>query len=512
VDKALKMIVHRVSESLPPLNDALLSDFRRDRIADMVGYLDRHFRATELFHGELKYVGMHVMAPHERLAAMADRNSSYRGKVTIQASTTIAIRFDFEFQGQEFHSTVEVPYMRDGAIVLNGTNYYPLFVIIERVIDRVDDTTVTIKVARAQLRFLRLLEQPIELTSGVVYREKVPTAKIHLGRGSRKRDKKPHLVPIVLYHLCEYGLEGTLRRYGFPDHAVTFWTKLQDDPEFAAARLQSGMYLAVRKDQLASLTKRRVVASLICMLNKGPKYRPELLYSAKCEWFKQALGEYITSLDSETQIYQQAMDHLASNRTMIDPAAKSSLAAVGLESEDLNELLFHAFYKLDEWLAVSNPNDLFARQLGSISLLLAEYLRKVMSKQFNCMRRGTVTSLVISGFMRQISTSAKYVKGWALRTVGDASSDNWLLTIGGKRVRTFKPMERAGSKESAMQGVPSVLTVPHYSELIVYSIFAMSAKTPLVSGSINPFVQIDEDGNFLEPPWAAAEIGSAFNC
>lgn len=504
---ALKKIVHRVAESLPPMNEYLLTGFRQNKIKSMVEYLDTHFKAIEWFKGALKYLGYTVMTPPERLIAMLDRSSNYHGKVSIQQSSVIVVQFHFEFEKQEFHATVEVPYLLDKAIHIEGTKYHPLLVIVERVINRVDGTKVAIKVARAELRFLRVLTRVIETTEGVSYKEDIPTAKIHLGKGGKRKNKKPHLVPIVLYHLCEYGWDGTLRRYGFPIDSVMLHEGVDittlTDVSYALVKLSRDKILAVKKDQLAELPKRRVIASLIELLETGPNYNRANLMSNSKEWFKLALGEYISAVDNDMQMYQQADEHLASNTTMIDPAAASSLAAVGLDSTSLNELMFHAFYKLDEWLAVRNPNDLYSKQLGSISLMLAEYLRMVMSKQYNCIRRGTANSAMISGFMKQISTSVRYIRTWAVTTVSDASLDNWLLTIGAKRVRTFKTMEQASKTgSSGAGGVPSVVLSPHPSELAITSIFTVPTKRPIMTGTINPFAQIDADGNFIKPSFA----------
>lgn len=510
----LKAIVHRTAESLPQFNDQMLLEFRESKVAGMLDYLDRHFRAIEWFKGEVTYIGYSIMIPEERLAGMMVKNSAYRGRVSIQPSTVIVVKFIFQLpNGNQYPAVIEIPYMVDRAIIIKGVKYHPLLVIVERILNRINDDKIAIKVARAQLRFIRNIKAKFVTSTNTTYSAYIPTAKLHLGKGGARRDKKPDKVPIVLYHLCAYGWAETMRYYGIEPADLTVIPELNDDPDFTQVKIQEGMYLNIRRSLLEKETNRRVIASLLrIMVLVTVPYTIRDVMDPGAAFFKIALGEYICTATNQTQLFQQADEHLRSNRTLIDPAAASSLASVGIEAADTNALLLHAFFSIDEWLALRNPNDLYTKQLGNLSHMLAELVRMVMSKQYESLRRGGPLDSAVTTFVRQISTSARYVKGWMFRTVTDASLDNWLLTIGAKRLRTFKTMEQGSkAKGGSRTGIPVSVLPPHPSEIAITSLFTMPAKAPLMAGSINPFALIDAEGNFVAPPWAD-EIADVFEC
>ena len=57
-------------------------------------------------------------------------------------------------------------------------------------------------------------------------------------------------------------------------------------------------------------------------------------------------------------------------------------------------------------------------------------------------------------------------------------------------------------RKSSKSKTPLHLLKAHPSHLIVTSILDIPSSSPIVTGSLNPYAQIDEDGNIVEPEYA----------
>lgn len=80
-------------------------------------------------------------------------------------------------------------------------------------------------------------------------------------------------------------------------------------------------------------------------------------------------------------------------------------------------------------------------------------------------------------------------------------NDNTLLSTLIKKVRLVSTQERGSKKKTNL--ISAKEHQFHPSFLAIESALAISSSSPGISGDINPFAQIDENGNFLKEnmPW-----------
>ena len=139
---------------LPPFNDYAISGYRKEQVARFPEFVDTVFReAVPLFGGTLLYHGYRVLSPERRVTYNVD-NVLTKGRVNIQQSELELLEFMFEFENQMIPVFIYLPYLYNGAIVINDTRFYIQHAIIERTIFRVTDGVI-IKVMRSPLQFWR---------------------------------------------------------------------------------------------------------------------------------------------------------------------------------------------------------------------------------------------------------------------------------------------------------------------------------------------------------------------
>lgn len=88
-------------------------------------------------------------------------------------------------------------------------------------------------------------------------------------------------------------------------------------------------------------------------------------------------------------------------------------------------------------------------------------------------------------------------------------NDNSLLTVLTKRFRSLENTETKST--TGGRNMPVALLKAHPSQLVVESILALPPSAPVVSGEINPMIQVDmETGFFIIPSWYK-EISHVFD-
>ena len=84
-------------------------------------------------------------------------------------------------------------------------------------------------------------------------------------------------------------------------------------------------------------------------------------------------------------------------------------------------------------------------------------------------------------------------------------NDNWLLSVGAKKTRQNSSINKNSSKGGSTSKTSTPEHRFHPSMAVVESIIAFSSSNPGISGTINPFLEIDSHG-FIHKPDYAAEV------
>lgn len=504
---------HRVIKTavdlLPDFNDDLLIHFRDRKISQIKQYLDTVFKESiKIFaNSDFKYIGYTVLSPEDRIATLI-QNPIFKGSMEIQKSTFEALKFAFEFQSTPYSIYINVPYTEFGRVILSGTDYYPLFPIVERGGLHRSRDKVIIKVMRAPLSFWRKETIAFVADGTIPFKELVITTKIHQ---RSRRGKRTERTPLMIYPLAQSGFRQTMNTFQFAQDEIDL-VATQSDPAFAYVKVNESTYIRLKPSVLEDINKRRVVATLMMIFLDNKKFNIADVLRPTAEYFKVCLGRYTyPSNQNDELLYRNAREHLTMTNTILDPTAQHQLHSIGIDVADIYSLFTEVYYHIDQWLISYKPTDLYDKKIGALDQIMAGLVRDIFNKLFDIInnshqKKVGLTHQTVNQFVRSAS---KFSGSWfsgsrVFRPDQSIYNSNRLLTIGAKRFLSLENTETAGrgAQASGHNRVPTALLKSHPSQLLVTSILSIPSSSPCISGDINPFCMIDGDGNIVRPVWA----------
>lgn len=525
VTKSWNRVFDKASEQMRPFNLDLIYNYRKDKIAAIPVFLEKMFQQImEFFGGQMSYRGYSVMTPEERIDYVVN-NQITKASWSIRDSTFITMKYEFEFQGKPYYIYVDVPYMQNERIVFNDTEYYPFFPIVERCgVNRTENGSIIVKVMRVPITFGRRPSDRFKIVSvsGHTYPELLVTVKIFQGKITGKKGEH---VPLVLYPLCKYGYRATMKKFGMnPDHlslSDKFDTK---DKVYEYFIMPDGKrYLKVHRSMLADTYKLRMVLSLYRCFIEIPEFEESDVFSDFTGYFLTVLGKFTSSKDMKMTklLLPNAQKHLAMTDPMLDLVARDQLRQIGCVCKDIYDLLHWMYFNIDDQLVSYDPTNLFDKKIESLDNLACRIASVIAYKQYDIInsKKAILDRKTVEQFCKKASQRASWLAAGenerVVKIFGTNPAiynDSYLLSIGLKRCLMLESISSSFShknrKPSNSKPSPHLLRA-HPSQLIVTNILDIPASSPIVTGTLNPYVTIDENGNIVRPDYAD-EIDDVF--
>lgn len=523
-------IINKSSNNLPSFNNYLLKQYRNDQISKLDIEMDLFLKeAFSIFEGKVQYRGYRELTPEERAEFILENQSKYlKGRIDIFMTSCKLIRYEFEFEGELYYMHMVIPFIVYDGVMSQGNMCYPSFLFMDRgglhvIQGKGNENWLIVKVTRAPLTFWRKHKRIIKSMNGQVYSEKVITVKIHQKATSKKYGER---TPLILYHLSVFGYKRTLLMYGFEDgdiEIVSNYEKQNDYEHFKLASVGTipDSFVKVKSSVLSDIYKLRFILSFIDILNEDRRFKVADIVDESASYFKVVLGRYLfPTTAQEIMLYNYTIDHLETNKTLISPISKSVLAGIGINVSDIYDLIHYIFYNLDGILVNYNPVDLYTKKIGQLDQLMSGVTKEIYKQCFMLYnkKKPGLTRETVSNLMRKASNinewfkysrSSKGSKGSGVastpklfRASPSFYNDNWLLQIGAKRDRSPDNVEIRSSKKGKKSFPSMSLMKSHPSHLVVESFINFPSSSPIVTGTINPFLEIDAKGNVIRPNYA----------
>lgn len=546
-------ILKKCDEKLPPYNYFLLHGYKEQQIDACPTYVGTVFEeAIKLIPhelGKIEYLGYTILSPEERMKFILN-NAKFSPTIDVNPSELMLVQYEFLFDGMTYTTQLYLPYLKNECITISGIKYYLQFAITDKIFYHITNG-VGVKVMRAPLTFSRDIREVFTSTVNHKYPEDIITAGLF--HGDIPQTKHDMRTPLLLYILATKGYLETLRIFGMTKEDVSIeltcdnndpfyeYFKLRgeccsDDIQHVLQMMQStepGLYLKVHKDILYrtcenAKEKMRVVATLLYTFSYFKRYQAttysdnvmlrDRLYNST-EVYIVILGKTFRGMfkDKETQVYDQAINHLTSVATYLDPITELKLKrlkdkegnVIGNNCNNIYDLLIYIFKTIDIWIINYNPSSLYDKKINVTDLLLSKIVKMIFNKVYAKIRpkRPLTHDDVRSLFRmnpRAISQISKQCVAVTLQTI---YNDNWLLSVGGHRVRANHSGVRQGQSTSGSSGQRDLLTAKehrfHESFMVVETAGDIPNSAPGTSGTINPFLEITpEDGGVVCPPHA----------
>lgn len=518
-------IVADARNELPAFNKYLLKDFHRTKLEKIPEYIEDMFHEltrmltvymggnTEgKISGKLEYLRKVVLSPEEQLQHMID-SKIIKGRFDINEMSFKIVRFDFKYDGEGHTAThsayVYVPYMTSrNSIMIQGTEHFILFPIVEKGGVNIRPNEIIIKVMKAPLTTWRRDVITMTTTDGKVVREDLITVKIHQGIKGGKRTEK---TPLVLYHLVKFGWHKTLDLYQITPDDISIVSNGEKDPNHSKIAIGANLFVRV-SDQIlfdqALNFKRRFLASAVAIFQMRADFTLGDVLDPRASYFWVVLGMYTSTKKGHPEmLYMNTKKHLRMNETLLDKPTQFHLRQVGINVNNLEDMMLWLFYNIDRSLKSYDSTDLYNKKVGSLEQIMASFVRHFFRKLFNLINNDKegLTHASLATFMKQVSTTPNWFKTSMTRANPTFYNGNLLLQILAKKRRSLDNTE---SGEFALEGsgnrvLPRAALISHPSHPVVESILDITSSAPVIGGSMNPYCMIDAEGNIIKPEWAA---------
>lgn len=490
-------LIEQMGDKIPRFNDYLLSQYREEKIEQIPAYLDKLFRQSmktlESKFGDaakiFKYVDYVELTPEERLNFLRTE-VKYNRTFDIRVSNVRTIRYDFTFSDERVSMYVDMPLMINHAVTLNSVDYYPLFAIVEVGGMSLDKGTITLRVMRANLRFFldKAKQCHTIIDTKGNYRVAINvTCQLHL--------KAKYKTPIILYLLAKHGFTKTMEMLSYGGKIVLTDTCDTCD-NYVWVKITDEIYIRVDKDVYKEEKVGRIIASLSVIYKVNRRFDINVIHDSV--YYRVVLGKLtFPSAPNNVLREQNAAEHLAMNDSMLDEPSLENFRSIGLNVNSIDDLCIEIFNNIDEYLASSRLNDLYKKKLASLDKLTGKLIERFNLKLFNQIinAKPGLTSDSVKRLMFSAGQHCKWMIGSQLfRSMPTIINDNALLTITGKKFRAFGNIEM--SKDAKRTNMPIEHLKSHPSSIIVESIQTVPTSG-IANGSINPYLNIDNDGTFI---------------
>lgn len=519
-------LLKNASAELPPFNDYLLIGFRKQKIEEIKDYLNTVFGEMPMLfeNGQIvRYIGYESLSPIEHVAYIKNRKIA-KNSIEIQRSSFEVVKFNFDFNNKVYPVYVYIPYMRNQMIWNSGNKYYLLLPEVERGGLCCSRDSIKLKVMRAILSFYRDEMYTFTAKSGKELKEVVPTAHIHQKKQSRA-GRKLGRMPVILYDLVMYSFDQVVSLYGFgPDVMQVVVSDQNDSSDYEYFPIKGQICLRVNKKSLENIFVRRFVVSYLRLCSACQDFIlsiNDLLDNGDHTFYKITMGKYIfpekTEMSRGQLLYDNAKKHLETTITILDPKTKHHLRSIGIKSADIFEFVKDVFFNIDQWVVGYDPIDLYNKKIASLEHLLTPLVNRVNRILFSILNNRT--EKLDDNKMKDFVSKASQGKNWLsqntriFRVNPSVYNDNMFLSVLGKRFRSYDDLDsssKGGKKKSSKKKIPKFQLKAHPSQLVVESVNAVPSASPVVSGEINPYLEIDSDGNIIRPTWFE-EIAHVFD-
>lgn len=520
-------VVKETSQTLMPFNYDWILERRKKKFENIINILEASIREALglLSEYDFKYVGHHILTPEERIDIINASNSKPTVRLIedkkvrdnkhfeVHKNTLLVVRLEFEFQNHRIHSLIHVPFLKDHKISTGGVDYYPEIPIVEKCIHiNFKSGLLTIKVARAPLKFWRDEEYKFtSVSKSKIYREILITTRIHQ---ASSKSKKKRNSPIVLYYLVK-GWRYTLNKLNINFDEITFvenYIEEDKDHEYFPINIKNegvherSIYLKVNKSSMEDINKRRFIACILRELSYfNRRFTINDLIDDEAIIWMLLLGQYVY-VNKDLIIYPQVVvthvkEHLSTNEKLIDGITRKAFKSLGINVFDFDDLLYHVFYKMDEWYVNFVPSDLYEKRI-TYTPMFSSFDRKLYSSIFKIMKKMKLKKrdmdLSDAGIFKY---SNAYKPTWFNDSKGFFSANpsrcnGNMYDILLHRFILTDSDESGGNRKKGKQA-PREIQLAHPSHLCTLSITTVPASTPIISGSINPYIDTDEEDNIV---------------
>lgn len=515
-NKFLKAIVQSVKDELPQFNKVLMREVRQKMIANLCYDIEDILQYLLLNpYPHITYHGLEQVGPKE-YATYIVKNKWQNVDIHDSNFKLMKYKFTLNENGTEIECPLflYLPYLFEESFTLRGTQYYPMFTIMDKSIIRIRNRTkkdavhgfigieIPTILQKVIFHFNEKNRHYFRDTENNVYEGTVIRVKVHHNITSE-------LPPAILYIFARYGFREGMKFLGYNADDFHLTTSLSVSDSHKSFEVGNGVWLTAPNEYIEDIQKRRLLAGLLLLLDSSSIQSDKILSEPDGEYFKYLLGKWIQKPGASLlQQINQAVEHLRTTDRTIDYRCRANLQSDGIMIEDFYDLCKYLFFSIDEILVHKN-NNLFHKKISLAPQMLYGFTKIVSGELFRCAQSNEpIKADTLNRIFRKVTKlPIKHIERMSgvWMTHGDQCNDSWILGTGSKKLRQegirnpFEISEGGKAPDGGLRSDTSILA--HPSHLLIESILNLPASSPCTGGTINPFFQgVTIDGLFYKPP------------
>lgn len=259
-----------------------------------------------------------------------------------------------------------------------------------------------------------------------------------------------------------------------------------------------------------------MVLSLYRIFVEIPEFSEEDVFSDFTGYYLTVLGKFTNSKDTSLTklLLPNAQKHLEMTDPMLDLVARDQLRQINCNCNDIYDLLQWMFFNIDDQLITYDPTNLFDKKIESLDTLACRVARHIAYAQYRIInsKKAILDRRTVEQFCKKASLRASWVAAdenerdcKIFGTNPALCNDSYLLSIGLKRCLMLESVSSSASKKNkktSKRKTPPHLLKAHPSQLVVTNILDIPASSPISTGSLNPYLTIEANGNVIEPEYS----------
>ena len=529
-------IISEAHSQLIPFNEEIIKTYRESQIKKSAAHMDFIFNEiTKLTKDQIKYEGYRLMYPEERVSHWIQTAKPRSKNVDILHTELSMFDYVFEADNQKYHSYMFLPFLRNDAITMSGSKYYIQNVIGDNLFFYIQDG-VGLKVIRGPIMFMRNLRYTYQDVDGNYYNDDIITTQVHFKK--IKLTKKNLATTLLLYILIYHGFYETCEIFGVKKGDIDFSLQVNEDDkkDYAYFKIRGvvkdknasviptpqdllndteSFYLRVKRSLLreGTIGQRRLIASLMYNMSYFDKCNStmyqnneELIHTLRHTdmIYKIIIGKTTFGMDeTESRAHNYANQHWENlDESYIDAITQRKFRNMGLEFTTTHELFVYMFEHIDEQIVGQSPMCLYGKKLIVNEILFSGTTETLFKRVYDYTKHNRpLTSkelfILFKAGTREIMKISKHNS--LVRLSVQFYNDNWLLTIGGKKIRaTGSGSGNIASKDKGKKkpsksknAVDQIEYAANSSMFAVESINSYPTQNPGASGTINPHMCIE---------------------
>ncbi len=500
----LDQLILDVAEQIPKFNDYMLRGFIKKQINSSPEFIDTVYKeAVKLVNGAVTYHDYEILSPADRINFELSMSNPNKLKLQTAVSELQLVRFRFSHEGRFYYTHFYTPYLHNDMLFINGRRYGLIKSVTDQIFSRSKHSGLQVRPIRALLGFNR--NNQFRLVSeqrGVISSEFIITARLY---HKEKQSKRSCEFTVLHYLLCKFGFVNTMLQFGLLVDDLTFVDHVRpmDNTEYdyfiakqTNRKTVTDVYLRVRRSVLQHQVIRKVIANLLYLLTHFNFHTVESLYQPDGHDFRVMLGRILNATGShvETKAKSDADNHIITVDHFIDPITKARFHTFGLMVDDIYQLLHYIFVEIDNFLVNTLPQNLYKKRIDVIdSTLVVAFATTIFKAFYKCHAKTKLQQREVKQLFYQrpmaiteIYSSRRKTQSRNVNPAPEIYGDNWLVSSG-----IFKLRPGGTPQERFDPSMP-----------LVESIVAFSGSTPGLTGLINPYLPINEQGGVERPDYA----------